>query len=98
MQNLEAVDVNSSGQLKRDFELVDEAGRSISCSAQNLQAKSTTFAENDVVVLYYGTGRRAGQNGAFVVYIYRDGFVAKIGTMNPPPSITEKVMAAPGSM
>ena len=65
---------------------------------QNPHAKNTNFTDNDVVVLYYTTGRRVGQNGAFVVYIYRDGFVAKIGTMNPPPVIVEKVMTVPGNV
>ena len=97
VRNLTQLDVNSNGQWKRDFDLVDEAGRSISCSAQHPHAKNTNLADNDIVVLYFTTGRRAGPNGAFNVFIFRDGFITKVGTMNPPPVIHEKVMMSPSN-
>ena len=90
VQNLAELDVAASGQHKRDFDLVDEAGGTFACSIIGLHAKATKIQNNNKVILYYAGGRRVGQTDAFVVYIFRDGFVAVIGTVDPPPNILDR--------
>ena len=58
-------------------------------------AKYTKINDNDKVVLYHAVGRRVGHTDAFVVYIFRDGFVVNIGTVNPPPTIRDRVKTLP---
>ena len=45
VQNLADLDVASSGQHKRDFDLVDETGETIACSIIGLHAKATKNTE-----------------------------------------------------
>ena len=91
VQNLAPIDATGNGTYRRDFDLVDDAGRSFGCSVIGLQAKSTKLNDDAKVVLYHGVARRAGQTDTFVVYIFRDGFIANIGTVSPSPRIHEKV-------
>ena len=90
--NLAELDVAASGQHKREFDLVDDAGETFACSIIGLHAKAIKLQNNDKVVVYYAVGRRVGQSDAFVVYIFRDGFVAAIGRVDPPPTILDRVM------
>ena len=91
VRNCADLDATSSGQPKRDFDLVDDTGGTFACSVIGPHAKYIKINDNDKVVLYHAVGRRVGQSDAFVVYIFRDGFIANIGTVNPPPAIRERV-------
>ena len=91
VQNCTELDATSTGQPKRDFDLVDDTGGTFACSVTGSHAKYTKIGDNDKLVLYHAVGRRVGQTDAFVVYIIRDGFIVNIGTVNPAPMIRERV-------
>ena len=95
VQNCTDLDATSTGQPKKDFDLVDDTGGAFACSVIGPHAKFTKINDNDKVVLYHAVGRRVGQTDAFVVYIFRDGFVVNIGTVNPVPAIRDRVKTRP---
>ena len=64
---------------KRTFILVDDAGMWIRCSAIGHIATARALANDNEVVLYYGTGR--GKMGSMegIVHIMKDSLVVQIG-------------------
>ena len=64
---------------KRTFILVDDAGMWIRCSAIGHIATARALANDNEVVLYYGTGRGRMGSLAGMVHFMKDSLAIQIG-------------------
>ena len=70
---------------KRTFILVDEAGSWLRCCALAMTARSRALANNNEVVLYFGTGRAGLGSSPGMVYFFKDSIVLQVGYKTDAP-------------
>jgi hypothetical protein len=84
--DLKEVDYTVTGDLKREFKLVDKSGAFILCCALRQNARAVALVNNAEVLLYFATGRGELKNTPGMVYAMKDAVIMPLGKQFLPPA------------
>ena len=89
--DVEDVDFTQQGDPKRIFKLVDGAGSYIQCCALGNNVESIALVPNQIVVLYFGTGRGPIGSAPGMVYLRKDSIIVPMRMALFPPAANNQI-------
>ena len=81
--NIRSLDATQQGIPIREFDLVDESGTWIKCSAWGRNSRVKNFVDGSEVVLYFATGKSGAGGVGVCLWLFRDAFLLVMGPQTP---------------
>ena len=85
VQDVKGVEYTQKGTDKCNFDIVDENGIYISCTALGKTATSTLLNNNQRVVMYNASGRAGPQGKKGTLWLFKDAVLVPVGVVKMPP-------------
>ena len=89
--DVEDIDFTQQGDPKRIFKLVDGSGSYILCCALGHNAESVALVPNQIVVLYFATGRGPIGSSPGMVYLRKDSIIVPMRMALFPPATNNQI-------
>ena len=81
--NIRSLDATQQGIPIREFDLVDESGTWIKCSAWGRNSRVKILVDGQEVILYFATAKSGAGGVGVCLWLFKDVFLAVMGPQTP---------------